>query len=159
MKITDSELMQAVWENQLKNLSTGVLHRYIDNKHSVRGADDEHWSAHEHISFVHHIITPLTRAHLRNRIKRLISQGLIYSGYGEKVLTFQIRSQQASSAFIAAREFWLDIGVPTGFDFDNKRMRSVHIDELNVKASQCNGMLNSIFGELESQKAIINREN
>jgi hypothetical protein len=146
MKISDKQLLDAVWHNQLSLLSGGVLHRFIGGGNGVCRDDDFwFWSASsEHVSFIQNITKSIGRQQLRARIRRLIERGHIYSGSRADLCTFMIDDLNARAAFHDARQFWLSQGVPEGST--NGVINSTIINDLEGKTAQCLSMLMDKYG-------------
>lgn len=108
MKITDQQLMQAIWRLQLKTLAKQVLHTHPQGQYSVVY---EHWyamSSGVHIMDREELTPLLGRQQLLKRIRSLYKKGLIKTHYGARLSTFYIDSDAAKLAFEAARNWWLN---------------------------------------------------
>ncbi|WP_027858399.1 hypothetical protein [Marinobacterium jannaschii] len=141
MKISDKELLDAVWENQLRLLSRTVLHKYMGGSYGLACGDD-FWfyaSSSEHIVSRQRVTDLISKKHLRSRIVSLINEGKIHSPNGDRVLGFCIDSDLAREAFSAAREFWLSKGVPEGHS--EGRANTVRGIDFDAIAAECEGML------------------
>jgi hypothetical protein len=143
MKITDQQLMQAIWRLQLKQLASRVLDHYVGGRYATR--EDDHTSMF-YSSYVYGtmVITALSDSQRRVRIKRLITAGYIYQSTTGG--SFCIQSPQATQAFQAARQFWLDKGVPV---FVYKQVEPVPLSKETLQCWQdeCEDHLISLFGE------------
>lgn len=119
MKITDKELLDAIWTNQLRLLSKEVLDNYIGGSISVCGESEFDYihTSSEHRMRRDNVTKKISFKHLSSRLQKLASNGHIsrdtYSDH--LILTFMIPGEKAREAFKAARQFWLDHGVPTGY--------------------------------------------
>jgi hypothetical protein len=144
MKITDQQLMQAIWHMQLKQLASRVLDRYVGGCYATREDDDFNQF---HSSYMHGtmVITELSDSQRRIRIKRLIAAGYIYQTRTSR--SFCIQTPQATQAFQAARQFFLDKGVPV---FVYKQVEPVPLNKEVLKCwqDQCEAHLINLFGEL-----------
>ena len=135
-KISDNELINEIWLNQLRRLSKRVLHHYMGDRYGVV-PDDKFWyyaSSDEHFVKRERITDAIGKKQLRNRIIKLIENGKIYSVYGKQLLTFCIDSDLAWEAFIDARNFWISKGLPTGND-------CVQVPNLEDLICECHSML------------------
>ncbi|BBB29338.1 hypothetical protein [Neptunomonas japonica] len=147
MKITDENLLNAVWENQMRLLAKGVLHKYNGGFYGVV-CDDEYWlfaSMAEHMASRQRITDLIKKPHLRSRIARLILEKKIYSVYGKSLLTFCINSDHAKAAFKDARQFWLSSGVPEGYS--EGKANVVSLPYFDVLADECESMLINKYGQ------------
>jgi hypothetical protein len=117
MKITEGELLQSVWDLQIKNASEDVLHRYTNGGHGV-AKNDIFWlssSTSVHICSRHKITNLIGKQQIFKRIRKMISKGSIE--WKHKDCTFGIKNNELNkSLFEDARNFWLKLGVPTGFE-------------------------------------------
>lgn len=142
MKITDQQLMQAIWRLQLKQLASRVLDHYVGGRYATR--EDDHFHMF-HSSYMHGtmVITALSESQRRVRVKRLIASGQLY----ENGRCFCIQTPQAGEAFRAARQFFLDKGVPV---FVYKQVEPVPLSKETLQCwqDQCEDHLISLFGEL-----------
>lgn len=147
MKITDQQLMQEIWRLQLKQLAYRVLDHYVGERYATK-KDDEHDLFHS--SYMHGglgklITSELSDSQRRIRIKRLIASGKIccprIGG------SFFISTLQAIEAFQAARQFWLDKGVPV-FVYQQVEPVPLNKEVLLCWQAQCEAHLVNLFGEL-----------
>lgn len=149
-KITDDELMLAIWKNQLRRLATGVLHHYIGGEYGLVN-DDRYWylaASSEHILNRHRVTDVVTKMHLRKRIVDLIQKGRVHSPYGEDVLTFCVDCGDAKRAFEDARDFWLSKGVPQGMT--DGKCNTAKIDRFCELVKECQDMLEDKYGQSAS---------
>jgi len=144
VKITDNELLQAIWENQLRRLSTAVVHRYIGGTFGIC-MNNQFWyqaASSEHVRSRHRIQTPIGPGQLRTRLRALANARRIATDFHQtygSFLTFYIDTLTALQAFNDARQFWLDNGVPEG-QRDGKQ-NTAPVPELDALAEQCAAML------------------
>lgn len=108
MKITDKQLMQAIWHMQLKTLAKRVLHTHPQGEYSVVRGDWYEISSGIHIMDREEITPLLGRQQLLKRIRSLYKKGLINTRYSDRLTTFYIDSDAAKLAFEAARSWWLN---------------------------------------------------
>jgi hypothetical protein len=117
MKIKESELLQAVWDLQIKNVSSDVLHKYINGGHSV-AVNECFWrssSTAVHICSRQQITNLIGKQQILKRIRKMIFEGSIE--WKHQGCTFGIKNDYLNqSLFEDARNFWLELGVPTGFE-------------------------------------------
>jgi len=146
LKISDDELLQAIWIAQLKRVALGVLENYIGGTYGV--CDDREFDF-EHSTSLHRcnrecITDRISKAHMLGRIRKLCQEKRIKSHYGDDLLTFGFTNAQMRAAFDYSRKFWLDNGVPTGYDKENQCMRTANLDNKTE-------LFSKLVSELESK--------
>lgn len=142
MKITDDELLHALWLNQLKNLSSGVLVNYVGGKSGLVG--DNHtefvFANDQHIRWREDITDRLSGQQLLKRIRKLAEQEKVKSTGGRRVLTFYIDSPAAREAFKAARLWWSEQGVPEGYGKHpdgRSYAKTIKLNNLDALKAEC----------------------
>lgn len=122
MKITNQELLKAIWINQLRLLSKSVLQNFIGGSVGVCGDrnEDHKYSSYEHIRSRCRVTNKIGSKQLLKRLRELKSKKLIETYLArwkqpESFLCFMIENNNSREAFKSARKFWLDRGVPTGY--------------------------------------------
>ena len=146
MKITDEELMQHIWQMQLRTVTTGVLDCYVGNEYAVSGAkcDSEFLYASSMKLFNReHLTSVICKSQLLFRLRDLARQKLIKIDRG----AFRIDNHEAREAYQLARQWWLDNGVPTGYDREHNCMRCVELPSYNDMVEQCLAHLNHHFSK------------
>jgi hypothetical protein len=132
MKITESELLQAVWELQIKNVSSDVLHKYVNGGHSVV-VNEWFWrssSTAVHICSRQKLTNLIGKQQILKRLRTMIFEGSIE--WKHKGCTFGIKNDYLNqSLFEDARNFWLELGVPTGFE--NGKWKTAIVDNILEK--------------------------
>lgn len=138
MKITDEQIIEAIWNNQLRLLSRNVLVPYFSGRHGVCCDDDFsfEWCSVLHIPCVSVMTDAASPEQITRRIRKLINAGEIHSQFGQDVM---VNNDTARSAFNAARQFWLEQGVPEDESFNIPG--PVVIDDFESKAAACLAML------------------
>lgn len=149
MKITDEQLLESIWQNQMRCLSDGVIDQYVGNKFGL-GSDNEHQyfnASSEHIAHRQRLTNAISKQRLRIRIKKLLDEGKLNTAYKHTLLTFFIDSEEAKEAFHAARSFWLENGVPEGGN-ETRSMKTTKMTtaEFESLREQCSEMLLERFG-------------
>ena len=142
MKITDDELLHAIWLNQLSGLSSSVLCNYIGGGVGLDG-DDEYDFTHasgEHVCGRQRVTTAVGRQQLLKRLRALVTAGKLVSPYGKQLLTFYIDSPAAREAFKAARQWWSEQGVPEGYGKHpdgRSYVKTIKLDNLDALKAEC----------------------
>lgn len=135
MKITHDVLIYKIWLAQLKKLSSGVLARYSNGSIGVCKEGCCMQSSSIHIIERKKITDEIGGQQLRQRILKLIEDGILVWTHRES--NFMLKTKQAEQAFISAREFMLSKGIPTGWDCENARMKTVKVDDVESLISDC----------------------
>lgn len=146
MRISDEELLQAMWENQLRLLSSRVLYTYFGGRYGLV-ADEEFWF--KSVSSEHRIsrqnITELIGSQqLMKRIRGLCKQGDVKDSHSDS-LTFFIDGENAKKAFQEARHWWLEQGVPEGFENGACRTVAMEADKIERLSAMCQNHLTELF--------------
>lgn len=111
MKMTDEQLLAAIWLLQIRVTAGHVLHRHPQGRYSVVYESWFVMSSSIHIMERDRITPLLKRQQLLKRIRSLFQQGSISSEYGSRLLTFYISNDKALQVFLAARQWWTDKGI------------------------------------------------
>lgn len=151
MKISRDVLIYKIWLAQLKKLSSGVLDRYIGGGIGVCREDRHMQGSSIHIIDRKKITDEIKPQQLRKRILELIDDGTLI--WTHRNCTFMLNTKQAEQAFISAREFMLSKGIPTGWDSERKRMRSVKFDDVEALISECHQHLLQHFKQINWSQA------
>ena len=151
MKISDTELLQAIWLNQLKQLSKGVLGHYVGDSWGVC-SDDDFWyeaaSGEGRVSR-QNVTSEIGSGQLLSRLRALSQAEKIKF---KRELTFFIDSPLARKAFQTARVFWLQNGVPTGHE--NGKARTAKVDNIELLKQECESLLIDKFPVIDSGCAL-----
>jgi hypothetical protein len=152
MKITDDQLLRLFWVAQLNKLASGVLSNYVGGRSAVndaKGSDFEYASSLCRGSAAK-ITSEIGRNQILARMTRLVaSKKLEGRFYGSCLGSFWISSDIAIEAFLAARQWWLIRGVPTGFCTEKQGMRTVLVPELKRMKDECQEYLVNEFGRVK----------
>ena len=151
MKITDGGMLQAIWDLQIKNASKDVLHRYVSGGHSVT-KNDRFWLASStavHICSRHLLTDLIGKQQIYKRIRSMISNGSVE--WRHQGCTFGIKNHEMTkSLFEDARNFWLELGVPTGFENGRCNTAIVH-DILEKRDAALKYLLKNHSDKLQSK--------
>ena len=137
MKLTDEQLLAAIWVNQLKKLSKNVTHLYVGGGTGVCD-DDEFWyesASSEHRVWREKVTDKIKPPQLLKRLRQLTAAKLIK--FRDETIFF-IDDDRALKAFKDARQFWLDHGVPTGVK--NNKCLTAMVDR-DAIAEKCEAFL------------------
>ncbi|MCS6114478.1 MULTISPECIES: hypothetical protein [Shewanella] len=140
LKINDDDLMQKIWQLQIKKTASGVLERYVGGTYGVINNDNDFmkFAVDIHIAERHQITCKIGKQQMLKRIRELVENKKLMWLYHE--LTFSIADKhKVVSLFNDARKAWLDLGVPTGSE--NSRCLSIKIDDFDSKLAQVQRLL------------------
>ncbi|MGH8421890.1 MAG: hypothetical protein ACRER3_05970 [Pseudomonas fluorescens] len=144
MKVSDAEILKAIWRQQVKITAKGVVCSYASGRKGVEGKSSQHYVQDMHIVSRERLGIPLSGGHLRKRLIALIGTGdLCWSVHN---CTFWRKNAIADEVFDYAVQWWTERGVPTGYDEVDKRMRTAHVDGFEGKVAQLEGELLVQFG-------------
>lgn len=135
LKINDDDLVQKIWQLQIKKTANGVLNRYVGGTYGVVNNDNDFmkFAVDIHIAERHQITCKIGKQQMLKRIRELVENKRLMWLYNE--LTFSIADKQkVVSLFNDARNAWLDLGVPTGSE--NNRSLSIKINDFESKLFQ-----------------------
>lgn len=147
MKISHDVLIYKIWLAQINKLSSGVLHRYFGGGIGVCREDWYMQSSSIHIVERIKITDEIGPQQLRKRILELIDTGVLV--WTHRNCTFMLNTKQAEKAFNSAREFMLSKGIPTGWDGERQRMKTVKVDDVEALISECHQSLLQNFKQID----------
>lgn len=114
MKLTDKELLNLIWLNQLKLLSRNVVCLYVNGRYGLYSNNHDYFKYCNSFNRIQrtNITSEIGSGQLLKRIKKLVAEGKLKETL--KDCTYMIHSKKALEAFWFARKYWLDEGVPEG---------------------------------------------
>lgn len=148
MKITDNELLDAIWEQQLRSIASDVLHRYMGGGIGLcdTGETWYRYSCDLHIRCRENLTKKIGGKQLLTRIKKLARYNQIetlMSTKNHSVLTYMIECPASREAFETSRNFWLEKGVP---DDSNDKGRNTTKDvDYKALIPECEELLLNKF--------------
>ena len=151
MKVTNAEILQAIWRAQVKRTAKGVIDNYFGGNKGLKGDSDQDRHYSQYLSMVSRgaLGIPLSKGHLAYRLKALIGVGAL-QWFGRPGNAYEFRTDAATDVFHFARKWWEERGVPSGFDKQNQRSRTARIDDYENLAAQLERELLERFGSLEA---------
>lgn len=114
MKITDDQLIDAIFNFQIRMASTGVLHNFGGGKSVCPERGFWRWYA-PSIPFCElgSVLGGVSAGRMLELVRPHFANGRIKWVFNR--VLFSVSDEDAvSSLFADARRFWLDVGVPTG---------------------------------------------
>lgn len=147
MKITDDQLMKAIWLYQLKRMAKGVVDHYVGQSFATRESSDSnfYYSSYMYFGETKNIHTELATSQRRVRVKRLIQQGRLHQQGNDSC--FYFNNQAGREAFEAARQFWINSGVPVRVYQKVAPVPLTELRRLSLEQS-CAEYLIKLFGEV-----------
>lgn len=146
-KISDRELFTLIWLRQMRSLATKVLVHYTGDQVGVIGSEDRNYHFCSELARVNAggVTDQLSPQSVKRRIQGLAEKGWLRNMGGNDFRHTMIDSPEARKAFQAARQWWLDRGIPTGYDTDEGGSGGSRCVEkpkdLNVLVQECSEYL------------------
>ena len=150
MKVTDAEILRAIWLAQVKRTARGVITNYVGGSKGLTGDTDQdrHYSQYQSMISRGGLGIQLSNGQLARRLKVLID-GKNLHWCGRPGNAYEFRTDAAMDVFRFARNWWAERGVPTGFDSDKKCMRTARVSDYESLAAQLEQELLEQFGSRE----------
>lgn len=141
MKISNDELIQLVWLNQLRNLARGVVCVYFGEEYGLLGDSDFYFSqaSKERRCREGGITTLLGKGQLWVRLKALHESGALEIDKGAGA--FWLDGEGPRLAWLEARQFWIARGL-LPLPHEPKPFRAEEIDQW---VEQCRDLLLARF--------------
>jgi len=149
MKVTDAEILKAVWRAQVKRTARGVIDNYIGGSKGLKNDTDQdrHYAQYQSMIRRGNLGIQLSNGQLARRLKALIDGSTLHwSNVGN---SYEFRNEAAMNVFHFARNWWGERGVPSGFDEINKCMRTIRLSDYDSLAVQLELELLERFGNRE----------
>ncbi|WP_434590193.1 hypothetical protein J3Q09_17750 [Pseudomonas sp. R4-83] len=150
MKVTDSEILRAIWRAQVKRTAKGVIVNYIGGGKGLTGDRDIDRHHAQYLSMISRggLGIELSKGQLARRIKSLVGTGCLQWN-GRPGNAYEFKAPAATEMFHFARNWWADRGVPAGFDREQNRMRTIRLSDYEVLVGQLEEELMRLFGDRE----------
>jgi len=150
MKVTDAEILRAIWLAQVKRTAKGVITNYVGGSKGLTGDRDQdrHFAQYQSMISRGNLGIPLGNGQLARRLKSLIGQHGLKWRDGRSS-SYEFMTDAAMDVFRFARNWWAERGVPSGFDEINKRMRTIRLSDYESLAEQLEQELLERFGNIE----------
>lgn len=140
MKISDEDLIEAVWLKQISNTAKGVLHNYVGGTKGLCQVDGN-WQVYAtdvHVSERHLITNKIAKQQIYKRVRDLISRGFLYWSMEDTCFALD-NKERTLNLFLAARSAWVSLGVP---ELSKGNMSaSIKIENYESKLEQVKEML------------------
>lgn len=143
MKVTDDELMLAIFERHLERIPYQMLNHFVGGCYGLCDLEIEQYGI-GHLFYItaterEAINVKLSYSHMLNRIKDLIAKGKLKARFtvDGSLNYFFIDSPNMINAIGIAYEFWLNAGVPRGYCENGKGMRSIKLENYGELHSAC----------------------
>lgn len=152
-KITDEELLDAIWIQQLKKLARRVINHFIGGSINVCRDEEGRYiqCCDLHVMRREKITDKIGRKQLLHRIRKLVNDGKLRLAYDPSILlTFIIDGESTKNAFNDSRKFWIDYGVPYGYhELKDGRTyaNTTKIIDFDELLPQCEKMLLDKYGD------------
>lgn len=150
MKVTDAEILKAIWREQIKKTAHGVIDNYINGNKSVSyGQFRQGYAQNLYMIGRQQLDLPLSKGHLSRRLKALISNGGPLQWDGREGNAYHFKGESADTIYAHARDWWADQGVPTGFDEENKCTRTAPVADFDGKVALLQQEMLTKFGSVQ----------
>ncbi|APC14600.1 hypothetical protein BLL42_02190 [Pseudomonas frederiksbergensis] len=150
MKVTDAEILKAIWQAQVKKTAKGVITNYVGGSKGLKSdrEQDRHYAQYQSMISRGGLGIPLSKGQLARRLKALIGgDNLQWRGHPGNA--YEFCTDAAMDVFRFARNWWEERGVPAGFDQVKKCMRTIQLSDYESLAAQLEQELLERFGNLE----------
>ncbi|MCY1396457.1 hypothetical protein D3C76_507940 [compost metagenome] len=149
MKVTDDELLAAVWRRMVIGTARGTVTRYVGGKIGLAGNDMRSYGQDIHIIDRERLGIPLSSGHLRKRLIALVEAGLLR--WVVRDCTFWLDCMRGLDVWRRASDWWSAKGVPGGYE-KGQGMRTVRLENFDSLVKQLETELLAEFGEYRTQE-------
>lgn len=143
MKISDAELMQAIWEYQIKKIAQAVAHKYVPTSYGLCPDEPFWYSSACHIHYIDRkkVTSAIHPQQLLSRIRNLIKEGAVQD---IRNTGFMIHNRDSMEAFKKARAWWEAKGLRDGYNTDGSS-RTIELRNFDELKAECQEYLLSAF--------------
>lgn len=150
MKVTDKQILDAIWRRMIINTARGAVSRYVGGFYGLAGDRMRRYGQDLHIISRAALGVPLSHGHLRKRIIALINAGELQ--WLTHDCTYWINCERSLEVWNRATDWWASRGVPGGYDNDKGGMRTAPLENFAELADQLERELLFEFGEREDDQ-------
>jgi hypothetical protein len=143
-KVSDEELLAAIWLLQVRNTARGCISNYVGNRKGITSQSMQNYAQDINLMSREKLGVQLSNGHLRKRLIHLIEGGLVQ--WSVRSCSFWINNEKAKEIFDYACEWWANHGVPSGYDQERKAMRCEIIEGFDDLAEKLEKDLVERFG-------------
>lgn len=135
MKITDKELINALWKQMLINMSKKCITTYAGGNHGLDELNSTSFIAASEVTKYSFNCDRLKRKQLYSRLKKLTAD---YDCIKQHINAYYyIDSIDAKIAFSMCHKFYELKGVPIGYDKKLNKIRTIRIDNYDDIVKEC----------------------
>lgn len=145
MKVTDNEILKAVWREQLKKTAHGVIDNYVGGVKGLKDPRSQGFAQSLYMISRQQLDVPLSKGHLANRLKTLVGAAGTLQWEGRSGNAYRFTGYGADEAFSYALNWWQKQGVPGGFDVEQRSMRTARVEDFEGKVAELQAELLSVF--------------
>lgn len=151
MKVTDDELLLAIFERHLELMPAQIVNHFVGRRYGLRDLKIET----NGVGSLFYITSTdrclinvkLSHSHKLSRIKDLVAKGKLKARLlaDDSLNFFYLDTPAMINAIGAAYEFWLSKGLPTGWCNQNQSMRCIPLDNFDALCQECTDSLKAEF--------------
>lgn len=146
MKVTDDEILRAVWRGMVKATARGAVCKYVGSRYGLNSDDFRyHWQD-IHILGRDRLGVNLGSGQLRRRIVRLIDAGQMR--WTIRDCAFWIDCPRAAEVWNRATAWWSAAGIPRGYE-KGSGMRCVEVADFDRRVGELEQILLGEFGDFQ----------
>jgi len=147
MKITDEELLELIWHEQLRHIAKNVRGKYVGGRYGLH-EESYLWvdsATQLQLCARTSITKEISAGHLLVRLKKMISEGKLTDI--KRSGLYRIEEEKYPEIYEAAVSFWVDKGLPRPTNGSVNPIEMTVEDAITI-GRDCGAMLIDAFGKL-----------
>lgn len=151
MKVTDDELLLAIFERHLERMPSQIVNHFVGRQYGLRDLQIETQGVGSLFYITaterNQINVKLSHSHKLSRIKDLVAKGKLKARLlaDDSLNFFYLDTPAMINAIGATYEFWLKKGVPSGWCSESQSMRCIALDNFDALCQECTESLKAEF--------------
>lgn len=151
MKVTDDELLLAIFERHLERIPAQIINCFVGREYGLRDLNIEtdgvgalfYITSAERVQ----LNVKLSHSHKLSRIKDLVAKGKLKARLlaDDSLNFFYLDTPTMINAIGAAYEFWLSKGAPSGWCEKEQAMRCIKLENFDALCQECTDSLKAEF--------------
>lgn len=134
MKVSDADILKAIWREQVKRTARGVIENYVGERKGLRSESSKRYSQALYMIGRAGLNVPLSKGHLGKRLKQLIGTVEGLEWFGRPGNSYQFVGERPDEVFTYAWHWWSARGVPDGYE-PGKGCRCVKVENFDQLAA------------------------